>query len=75
VPGLAFGAILILLFKAAAGPADILAKQGRFTLVQGKVVSVRESGGIVYVNFGQRWWEQFTATILKRNEGTFAGAG
>jgi len=61
--------------KAAADPADILAEQGRFTLMQGKVVSVRESGGILYVNFGQRWSEPFTATLLKRNEGIFAGAG
>src|SRR5258708_37110704 len=38
-------------------------------------MSVRESGGIVYVNFGQRWSEQFTVTILKRNERIFAGAG
>jgi micrococcal nuclease len=61
--------------KAAADPADVLVEQGRFTLVQGKVLSVRESGGIVYVNFGQRWSEQFTVTILKRNERIFAGAG
>jgi len=61
--------------KAAADPADVLAEQGRFALVQGKVMSVRESGGMVYVNFGQRWSEQFTVTILKRNEGIFAGAG
>jgi endonuclease YncB( thermonuclease family) len=61
--------------KAAADPADVLVEQGRFALVQGKVMSVRESGGIVYVNFGQRSSEQFTVTILKRNERIFAGAG
>jgi endonuclease YncB( thermonuclease family) len=61
--------------KSAANPADVLAEQGRFALVQGKVTSVRESGGVVYINFGQRWSEQFTATILKRNEGIFTGAG
>ncbi len=61
--------------KAAADPAEVLAEQGRFALVQGKVMSVRESGGIVYVNFGKRWSEQFTVTILKRNEGIVAGAG
>jgi hypothetical protein len=38
-------------------------------------MSVRESGGIVFVNFGQHWSEQFTVTILKRNERFFAGAG
>jgi endonuclease YncB( thermonuclease family) len=61
--------------KAAADPADVLVEQGRFALVQGKVMSVRESGGLVYVNFGQRWSEQFTVTLLKRNEGIFKGAG
>jgi endonuclease YncB( thermonuclease family) len=61
--------------KAAADPADVLVEQGRFVLVQGKVMSVRESSGIVYVNLGQRWSEQFTVTILKRNERIFAGAG
>jgi hypothetical protein len=27
---------------------------------------------VVYINFGQRWSNQFTATLLKRNEGAFA---
>ncbi len=60
--------------KYAADPADILAEQGRFAVVQGKVASVRESAGLVYINFGRRWREEFTATFLKRNEGIFAGA-
>jgi endonuclease YncB( thermonuclease family) len=51
------------------------AEHGRFTLVEGKVVSVRESGATIYVNFGQRWSEDFTVTILKRNERLFAAAG
>jgi endonuclease YncB( thermonuclease family) len=55
--------------------ADILAEQGRFAVVGGKVASVRESGGIVYVNFGRRWSQDFTVTILKRNERIFVGAG
>jgi hypothetical protein len=52
---------------------DILAWRGRFALVEGKVVSVRESGGTVYVNFGPRWTEDFTVTLPKRNERAFAG--
>jgi len=43
--------------------------------VEGRVASVRESGGIVYLNFGRHWSEDFTVTILKRNERVFAGAG
>jgi endonuclease YncB( thermonuclease family) len=61
--------------KDASDPADVLAEQGRFALVRGKVLSIRESGGIMYVNFGRRWSEQLTVTILKRNEGTFVSAG
>ena len=29
----------------------------------------------MYVNFGPRWSEQFTVTLLKRNERIFVGAG
>ena len=36
---------------------------------------MRESGGTIYVNFGRRWSEDFTATLLRRNEKTFATAG
>jgi endonuclease YncB( thermonuclease family) len=59
----------------AENPADVLAKQGRFALVEGKVVSVRESGATIYVNFGRRWTTDFTVTILKRNERNFTAAG
>ncbi len=59
----------------AETPADVLAQKGRFALVEGKVVSVRESGATIYVNFGRRWSEDFTVTVLKRNERNFAAAG
>jgi endonuclease YncB( thermonuclease family) len=61
--------------RQADRPAEILAQKGRFALVEGKVLSVRESGGTVYVNFGRRWSEDFTVTILKRNERAFTTAG
>jgi hypothetical protein len=60
---------------AISFPADVLADLGRFALVGGRVASVRESAGIIYINFGQRWSDQFTASLLKRNEGSFTGAG
>jgi len=56
-------------------PTDVLARRGRFALVEGKVVSVRESGATIYVNFGRRWSEDFTVTVLKRNERNFTAAG
>lgn len=54
---------------------DALAHRGRFTLVEGKVASVRESGPTIYVNFGRRRAGDVTVTVLKRNERTFAAAG
>jgi endonuclease YncB( thermonuclease family) len=59
----------------AENPAAVLAEQGRFALVEGKVVSVRESGATIYVNFGRRWSTDFTVTILKRNARSFTAAG
>jgi endonuclease YncB( thermonuclease family) len=59
----------------AENPADVLAEQGHFALVEGKVVSVRESGATIYVNFGRRWSTDFTVTILKRNARNFTAAG
>jgi endonuclease YncB( thermonuclease family) len=59
----------------AEDPAEVLKSRGRFALVEGKVLSVRESGGTIYVNFGRRWSEDFTVTIAKRNERAFSAAG
>jgi endonuclease YncB( thermonuclease family) len=50
-------------------------RRGRFAIVEGRVVSVRESGSTIYVNFGRRWSEDFTVTIAKRHERAFAAAG
>jgi endonuclease YncB( thermonuclease family) len=59
----------------ADDPTDVLAQRGRFALVEGEVMSVHESGATLYMNFGRRWSEDFTVTILKRNERSFAAAG
>lgn len=59
----------------AEDPAGVLQRRGRFALVEGKVLSVRESGGTIYVNFDRRWSEDFTVTIAKRNERVFTAAG
>jgi endonuclease YncB( thermonuclease family) len=61
--------------RQAEDAAGVAAERGRFTLVEGKVVSVRESGGTIYVNFGRRWSEDFTVTIPKRHERQFTAAG
>jgi endonuclease YncB( thermonuclease family) len=50
-------------------------ERGRFALVEGKVLSVRESGGTIYVNFGRQWTRGFSVIILRRNQRIFAAAG
>jgi endonuclease YncB( thermonuclease family) len=52
----------------------ITAVRGQFALVEGKVLSVRESGATIYVNFGRRWTQDFAVTIQKRHRREFAAA-
>jgi endonuclease YncB( thermonuclease family) len=59
----------------AESGAELAAERGHFAVVEGKVLSVRESGGTIYMNFGRRWSQALTVTILKRNERNFAVAG
>ena len=54
---------------------ELMSEQGRFTVVEGRVASVRENGGTIYVNFGRRWSQALTVTILKRHERGFVSAG
>lgn len=61
--------------KGADNAAGLLLGRGRFTVVEGQVATVRESGGVIYVNFGRVWSRNLTVTILKRNERAFAAAG
>ncbi|MBM3530159.1 MAG: thermonuclease family protein [Alphaproteobacteria bacterium] len=61
--------------RQAENPGEIAAERGRFAVVEGKVLSVREAGSTVYVNFGRRWSEDFTVTVLKRHERGFAAEG
>ncbi|MFZ0374106.1 MAG: thermonuclease family protein [Xanthobacteraceae bacterium] len=55
--------------------ANVLAHKGQFALLEGRVVSVRESGPTIYVNFGPHWSEDFAVTVRKRNERSFAAVG
>jgi micrococcal nuclease len=54
---------------------ELMSERGRFTVVEGRVASVRESAGTIYVNFGRRWSQALTVTILKRHERGFVSAG
>jgi hypothetical protein len=60
---------------SAGNGAGLLAGRGHFAVVEGKVLSVRESGGTIYLNFGRRWSRALTVTISKPHERIFLGAG
>nr|WP_246664136.1 thermonuclease family protein [Tardiphaga sp. P9-11] len=61
--------------KNAESPGDILADVGRFVLVEGRVLSVRQAGTVTYLNFGRRWTQDFAVTISRRMMTAFETAG
>jgi endonuclease YncB( thermonuclease family) len=52
--------------KNAESTGDILAGNGRFMLVEGRVLSVRQAGATTYLNFGRNWTRDFSVTISRR---------
>ena len=48
---------------------------GRFMVVEGKVLSVRQAGAMTYLNFGRNWTRGFAVTISKRTLPAFESAG
>jgi hypothetical protein len=61
--------------KNAESPGDILTGIGRFTVVEGRVLSVRQAGATTYLNFGRNWTRDFAVTISRRMLPAFAAAG
>jgi endonuclease YncB( thermonuclease family) len=61
--------------KNTESPGDILSAIGHFTVVEGRVLSVRQAGAITYLNFGRNWTRDFAATISRRIIPAFEGAG
>jgi endonuclease YncB( thermonuclease family) len=61
--------------KNAESPGDILTRIGQFTVVEGKVLSVRQAGSVTYINFGRRWTRDFAVTISRRMVAAFEAAG
>jgi endonuclease YncB( thermonuclease family) len=61
--------------KNAESPGDILAGIGRFAVVEGKVLSVRQAGATTYLNFGRNWTRDFAVTISRRMIGAFEATG
>ena len=61
--------------KNAESPGDILAGIGRFAVVEGKVLSVRQAGATTYLNFGRSWTQDFAVTISRRATAGLEAAG
>jgi endonuclease YncB( thermonuclease family) len=61
--------------KNAESTGDILAGNGRFMLVEGKVLSVRQAGATTYLNFGRNWTRDFAVTISRRVLPSLEAAG
>jgi endonuclease YncB( thermonuclease family) len=61
--------------KNAESPGDILAGIGRFTVAEGKVLSVRQAGATTYLNFGRSWTQGFAVTISRRAIASLEAAG
>lgn len=55
--------------------ARLRAERGHFTIIEGKVLSVRDSGSTIYLNFGTRWTRDFSVIVLRRNQRIFNDAG
>lgn len=61
--------------KNAESTGDILAGNGRFMLVEGRVLSVRQAGATTYLNFGRNWTRDFAVTISRRMLPSLEAAG
>ena len=61
--------------KNAESTGDILSGNGRFMLVEGRVLSVRQAGATTYLNFGRNWTRDFAVTISRRVIPSLEAAG
>lgn len=60
---------------AAPDAAALLLQRKGMTVVTGRVHSVGESRGAIYLNFGEKRAEDFSVVILRRNLSIFAQSG
>jgi endonuclease YncB( thermonuclease family) len=61
--------------KNSESSDEILSEIGRFAVVEGMVLSVRQAGTTTYLNFGRNWTRGFAVTISKRMIPAFEAAG
>ena len=59
----------------AAATSDILKYIGRFALVEGTILSARQAGATLYLNFNRRRIQGFAVTVSRRMMPSFAAAG
>lgn len=58
---------------AAASPAPLAAQAGLFTVAQGRVRAAGATRDKAYLNFGQRWREDFTIVLPAKDFATILG--
>ncbi|HEY4199059.1 MAG TPA: thermonuclease family protein [Devosiaceae bacterium] len=61
--------------QQASQPQALAGHDGRYELVEGRVLVADSVGGRVYLNFGRNWNEDFTAVIEKAALRLFAESG
>jgi hypothetical protein len=61
--------------KNAESSDDILTGIGRFAVVEGRVLSVRQAGATTYLNFGRNLTRDFAVTISRRMMPAIESAG
>lgn len=61
--------------RDARYPAELEALEGRYELVEGRVLNADRAGQRVYLNFGRIWREDFTVVIDPPAQRLFEGAG
>ncbi|MEM7299661.1 MAG: hypothetical protein AAF468_01145 [Pseudomonadota bacterium] len=60
-------------FLTSASATDFASREGRFHLVEGRVVSVGVRPRTLYLNFGRRWKTDFTVIVAKSDVKRFNG--
>lgn len=61
--------------RRADRPEALAANEGRYELIEGRVLLAESNGGRVFLNFGRFWKEDFTAVIERNAVRLFADAG
>jgi endonuclease YncB( thermonuclease family) len=61
--------------RQAEKPASLAGLAGHYELVEGRVLTTGKAGGRLYLDFGRRWKDDFTATIDSAALRLFAKAG